>query len=504
MSDPIITKLGALSAVGQAYPVQSKSSGSHSITVSLAGTGALVFVGALMGSNDNKNWAVAAAVSASGNGTAVGTAQTTTDYAFWALAATSLTGTGVVASGVLLTDAFLISPEAEQILASSAFGLSPAVLNFKRANTEVLRSILHLAGAGIERGRIWFMGTSVQVGNGAAAVGWTGNSKAFSYPMLVGKFLDKMGLNARADYSVGDSGSGSFANLKTFDTRNDGSGTTIVGGQSIGGQFVELKQNGTYTFTPGGTFNTVDSSWAINTGTAAQFTISVDGGNTPIGGNISATAGAQAYGQQTTTVPDGSTAVTYKNTSATAVDVFVNMTGCRTAGLPTIEIINAAAGGSTLTGVSGLNWNANSGGAAWGAIGATDAIDASIKNVFVLECLINDAKSNPGVDLFIAAQTAWIKRCQAKGEVYFRIPPTVADSTDGQANFVARAVFNAYGDAARDNAIALGCVVIDERILYPDWATSNALGLFRDGFHGNAGVNNAGARAVISICQHLV
>lgn len=104
MSDLIVTQLGSLSAVGQTYAVQAKSAGSHVLAITLVGIGAISFAGSLMGSNDNKTWIAVAAVAASGTGSASGTARVTDDYAYWAMSASSLTGTSATVSGVLTTD----------------------------------------------------------------------------------------------------------------------------------------------------------------------------------------------------------------------------------------------------------------------------------------------------------------------------------------------------------------------------------------------------------------
>lgn len=105
MSDLIVTQLGSLSAVGQGYPIKSKSSGVHTLVVSITGSGALVLVGALMGSNDNRTWETAATFAANGMGSASASPRVIKDYAFWRLDASVLTGTQAVASGVLSTDA---------------------------------------------------------------------------------------------------------------------------------------------------------------------------------------------------------------------------------------------------------------------------------------------------------------------------------------------------------------------------------------------------------------
>lgn len=104
MSDPIITDLGALTAVGQGYPKQAKSTGSHTVTVSLLAAGAITYVGVLMGSNDNLNWSAVAALSATGTDSATATASVSTDYAYWRHDVTTLTGVGVLCRATMNTD----------------------------------------------------------------------------------------------------------------------------------------------------------------------------------------------------------------------------------------------------------------------------------------------------------------------------------------------------------------------------------------------------------------
>lgn len=105
MSDVITTNLGSLSAAGQGYPVKSKSSGAHTLVVTLSGSGALSFTGALMGSNNNESWAQVTQLVLAGNAVAVSSPRVSGDYAYWRLDAAALAGTNAVVSGVLSTDA---------------------------------------------------------------------------------------------------------------------------------------------------------------------------------------------------------------------------------------------------------------------------------------------------------------------------------------------------------------------------------------------------------------
>lgn len=104
MPDSLITNLGQLSAVGQGNPKKSKSSGSHTLAVTVVGTGALAYAGVLMGSNDNIGWTTAATLSASGSDNIVASASVAVDYAFWRHDVTTLTGTGATCTPVMSTD----------------------------------------------------------------------------------------------------------------------------------------------------------------------------------------------------------------------------------------------------------------------------------------------------------------------------------------------------------------------------------------------------------------
>jgi hypothetical protein len=143
MSDPIITDLGVLRAAGQGYPKQAKSTGSHTVTVSLLATGAIVYAGVLMGSNDNVNWSAVAALSATGTDSATATAAASMDYAFWRHDATTLTGAGVWCGATMNTDE------------SSSFAGSPITHNngviSPGPSADALASYLTGAGAGSVR-----------------------------------------------------------------------------------------------------------------------------------------------------------------------------------------------------------------------------------------------------------------------------------------------------------------------------------------------------------------
>ncbi len=370
---------------------------------------------------------------------------------------------------------------------------SGCLLNVSASNTSILRAIL-AAGGGSIRGRIWFLGTSVTAGLGAGSATLPlNNGKSLSFPALVAKMLNAQGMTANANYLCGDSGL-IYSQALTFDTRISG---TVVGtsAESFGGKCFNLTAGLLLTFTPGGTFDTVELGYPITTA-AGSFTVSVDGGVTPIQ-TINIQGGVNSYGWVSITVPGDSTAVTLKNATGTA---YGSVIGTRTAASPGIEIINAGWSGSTIkSGVAG-SWNYDSG-AGWGTSQATASIDSTALNVFVLEATINDAaldSAGSGLPAFAAQVALWINRFLPKGDVIYRIPLAV------QSTSPAGPSFNKYADTARDVAISLGCVVQDERLNYPDWVTSNALGLFRDQYHSSAAGYNTSARAFVSLCQSLV
>lgn len=377
------------------------------------------------------------------------------------------------------------------------------VSNVTAANSSVLKSILKNAGSGLSRGRIWFLGTSVTAGAGATSASlYTANGKAFSSPMQFAKLLVGAGYKAAADYTFCSQGASTFADAIAFDSRVTYAGAVDQAGDSIGGKFFMLQAAGqTLTFTPGGSFNRVEMGWALNTGSGSSVSLATNiAAATP--STLSGNAGASAMASQTILVPDNSTSFTLTYSGSAAF--LPKWIGTRTEGAPTIEVLNAGWGGSKITGGNaGINWLANSTGAGWGALSAQQSLDASVPQVFFLDSVINDASGAPGVPTYQAAMAQWIALLQAKGEVYVRIPSTVADTTDGQGFAIARAVYNTYADAAVAAAKAAGVGVIDHRYINPDWAISNLRGLFRDGFHPAAMGYTSEAEHLRDLCVYV-
>lgn len=382
-------------------------------------------------------------------------------------------------------------------------GGAGGVMNVTSANSAVLRSILKNAGKGISRGRIWYFGTSVTAGAGATNASlYTANGKAFSTPMQFAKLLNGAGFKAAADYTFGGQGAANIAETLAFDTRVTVVGALDQAGDSIGGKFFMLQGAGqTLTFTPGGTFNRVEMGWALNAGSGSSVTLASNiAAATP--SSLSGNASAAAMASQTILVPDNSTSITLTYSGSAAF--LPKWIGTRTETSPTIEVLNAGWGGSRITGANaGINWLANSTGAAWGALGAQQSLDTSVPNVFFLDSVINDAAGAPGVPTYQAAMAQWIALLQPKGEVYVRIPSTVADTSDGQGFNISRAVYNAYADAAIAAALAAGVGVIDHRYRNPDWSISNLRGFFRDGYHPTALGYNDEAQHLRDMCVYV-
>lgn len=496
MTDLIKTELGSLTTTGIGHPRQGQA-GAHTGSITVIGSGSVSATVLIRGSNDGQAWTTLATISASGTGTATASAKWTDDYAMLRQEATALTGSVVSAQVVTDQTGGGASP------ASGGGAVVGGVINVNSANSAVLRAILQNAGKGISRGRIWCFGTSVTAGAGATNASlYAANGKAFSTPMQLAKLLSGAGFKAAADYTFGGQGTANIAETLAFDTRVTISGAVDQVGDSIGGKFFSLGGVGqSLTFTPGGTFNRVEMAWALNTGSGSSATLaSNSGAATP--SSASGNAGAAAMAAQTFVVPDNSTSltVTYSGSSL----FLPKWIGTRTEGSPTVEVLNGGWGGSRITGGNAaINWLANATGLNWGALGAQQSLDTSVPNVFFLDAVINDAAGAPGVSTYQAAMAQWIALLQPKGEVYVRIPSTVADSTEGQAFNIPRAVYNAYADAAIAAALAAGVGVIDHRYRNPDWAVSNLRGFFRDGYHPTALGYNDEAQHLRDLCVYV-
>lgn len=376
---------------------------------------------------------------------------------------------------------------------------SAAILNVTQANTSVLRKILSRAGAGFARGRIVHAGSSVELGAGAlGGTLFASGGKQYSRPQQSARLLNARGLRANANYWVCDGGENNP--LSPFDGRITQTGTVVNQATvtSIGGYPPAMPSNATHTYTaPAGTaFDTVDIAY-IRTVAGGQVGVGVDGGTTQIQ-TLSTTNNPADLVFATVTVPAGSTAVTIKNTSAGTT--YPVMIGLRTAASPGIEVINAGFASSGLTDASygGQRKNWNSTLQSYGTVPGLLGIPQGVDTVFHLECILNDIQA-PLAD-YIAGQTAFINRAKSVGEVYWRIPFPPQDGVGG----LTLAAFNQYANAARDNAIALGCVVIDERLIASDYTVANGLGWMFDNLHENGGGYFASARVLDSLYASLI
>lgn len=111
----------------------------------------------------------------------------------------------------------------------------------------------------------------------------------YSWPYLLAKKLNAMGINATNDSIWGSGGSsfGSTPSLLTYDTRLTRSGTGITTSESsLGGQSFSGSASGSITFAPANPVSKFDIHWIKNSG-LGTFSYAIDGGaatNVPTAG----------------------------------------------------------------------------------------------------------------------------------------------------------------------------------------------------------------------------
>jgi len=222
-------------------------------------------------------------------------------------------------------------------------GALPGMRNWKASNTVNLRAMM----AGGVRGRLIGFGDSYIAGHGANGVVNDGN-RAKSWITRLAATLTGKGIPASASFAFGGSNSAlDAAALAAYDSRYSfsGTGTGLLGNVDVpGGNAIGLTAAGDkVTFTPGGTFDTVDILFPRNTSGQGNFTVSVDGGTTVI--QTVENSSVADVGYVSVPVPAGSTAVTISKGTGFC---YLTMIGTRTAGAPGIEVYCAGKNGTQL------------------------------------------------------------------------------------------------------------------------------------------------------------
>lgn len=365
-------------------------------------------------------------------------------------------------------------------------GLGDAAFkNFLQSNTKTLAAAVGRAGAGTARARLVCIGDSYPAGYTAGGTDDLVGARPFAFPSQLAKLLTAQGLNARADYAVGDGGTttlglgDALAPVIAYDARLSAGGAAklLNGFPSLGGSMWWLQGPGDkVTFTPGKAFDTVDLLTANNTAAGAngQFAVSFDGGTTHAY-TVSNSADVSVQ-HQTYVVPGGVTAnaVTLISTSGLS---FFPLVGTRLAASPGLEIINCGiAGGevATMAATPTTAGDANS----WSTRACVKALcDGNALNVILVNGWFNDRTAGQSVPQIQSSLSTMFNEFKNYGDVIYTSYAPLSNASIPQADY------DAYTDAAISVALGAGIPVVDLREKLNSYAVNSPLGIYGDGLH---------------------
>lgn len=392
---------------------------------------------------------------------------------------TAAAGAALIASATGFANAAAASAAA----AAAAMPLrNSAWVNFKKSNTQRLSSIIARGQSSHLRGRITIIGDSYSAGYGAAdgdnPIG--GRAKCFSTKLAA--LLALKGINARADWTVGDAFTGDIPTLIAYDPRLTFTNCSVLAEfDAIGGHMIQLSATtDRMTFTPGNTFDTVEILVASNNqaGVSGNFDVLLNGTNTI----FSTIASNDLLGMKkaTVTVPNTTTSVSVRGkTNAT----FIAGIGTRMSTNPGIEIINGSATGQSIH-VQAMAPTTTGDDETWNNRAAsTVLLDTNALNCTIVEGWFNDLFLPGTVAQMQTDLATLITFYKQFGDVIFLgyVPLTPVD--------IAPADFATWQAAAYATCIAADIPYIDPPAQLGDNATLLAQGMFGDaGLHfGSAG-----------------
>jgi lysophospholipase L1-like esterase len=382
---------------------------------------------------------------------------------------------------------------------SSAAGLlAPVHRNWKRSNTVNLQTMLARGAASNARGRILCVGDSYMAGYAANNNSFVGG-RAKGTPNQLAALLTARGINAKADWAVGDAAAGTVAAVTGYDPRIVfASGANLLTGfNCLGGLAWSLSAAGAnLTFTPGGNFDTVDILVAANTdaGLCGTFDVFLNGSGTASSTQV--TNDVKGVKKITLTVPNTTNVI--KLTRKTLSNFIVGI-GTRMSTAPGIEVINTGITGTTVellsraptTGGDAETWNTRA--------CSTKLLDTSAKNVTIIDGWFNDLVGNTlTVSQTQANLAALITFYKQYGDVIFLGYAPLDPGSVSLANY------NTYQSAMYDTAIAADIPIIDMPALLPDYATGFANGLYGDSLHLNMAGHALVARALATAFEAVM
>lgn len=427
----------------------------------------------------------------------------------WTLDAVDVVG----ATGATYTQAIADSSLALRVRATSGAGTAtslPAIAgvrNMRLANTVIARSILSS-----NDGLFLFSGDSYIAGFGAAGQAYAEtNLKASSVSSRWATAL------AAAGFSTSNTsymGSGRFSNntpaiFMDMDPRwNVGANMSILD-QSVyptfGGSLVGPSTNVAHaaqvmTFTPGGTFDTVDM-YCARSQTAGNMEVSVDGGVTPIQTVVFA-QGAAGYGdvvKVTVTVPAGSTAVTFKYVQGSPTGTpFLAGVETRTAASPKIRFVNGARSGTTVQANAAAPTTVANAGAYVPRAVMQKIATGITKGVLVLNGWYNDRGTRSVAQINADYNTLCVEAKARGWEIWYVGYGQLSESA------ITKAAFDSFEVPIVNNLVTVhDAVIFQNNKVFTDFLINNPQGYYYDDIHLGPTGHQKWAESMTAICKVL-
>ena len=376
-------------------------------------------------------------------------------------------------------------------LAYSQVPINPAMVNWKRSNTQQIRAALAGAASSDFRSRFLCIPDSMMAGTGSANNGLIG-ARAKGWIRQLAAMLTAAGYQADENWSMGTGGNGSLPTISTYDPRiTFGSETTLNGAYPgmAGGHWATGTDtvNGWVKHTALKSFDTVDLLYMRATGTGSLKV--QDQAATVVNAGFSTTGGNSAQ-EASFTFSGGSTAAQF---TTTGTNCMIAGIGTRNAASPGIEMINAGISGinlayETVNPASGNNF-------ASPQIAMPVLLGSTTKNVVFTGGGYNDINSFgqtlEQTKTTLRAHLTFLKSIASAPDIVWFGYPRFATGPGGMDPDV-------FADALQNIAVnEFDIPAIDQRKVQETAATSIALGLMAaDGLHYRAGGQSIMAKMV--------
>lgn len=342
--------------------------------------------------------------------------------------------------------------------------------NLKLSNTKQLRA--GLGSVGDQRFRLVGVGDSWLQGRGGNNSNDAGAASLCALSQLA-VLLTASGIPARADSVNGWAGTGSAANYIGYNPKLAYTGAPIAmpGYAGPGFHIWQLPNAATATYTPGGTFDTVDIYFPKLAG-QGTFTISDSAG---VKATIDTSVGGTAMGKQTVTLAANSTYFTITASSNLANWALFNV---RTAAAKAVEIINMGVAGYQLN-----NMKVAAGVSPFATLATlTQVLDNNAINVSLVNGWINDKIAGRTLVQASDDLRAVLTHVTALGGAMYMNYAGVSTATVTAADFALWS--NTMMDIAANE---FDLPVYDPSVQQPSYTDGNALALYFDGYHFRKG-----------------